>query len=215
MYKSTPNNEAQANSNVLKECSASDLNKPSESAINNMKDCNGNINSPNLNNSINDNEERIKQLTNVKHSLYSLLFPARAETNTGNTESKGLPRPDEQTQSNNKPISQNEENINKTSLKRKSPVGDSNVVVGKRSRNYSSIDGDSLKHVILCDDTNVLCRRKTKLASISASKKQQRRVPSKQHITSKLLKLSLKTATSSKPVVVSQPESFINLEVLV
>lgn len=214
MYNSTPNNEVQTNSNVLKECSASDLNKPSESTINNKKDCNDNINSTNLNNNINDNEERIKQLTNVKHSLYSLLFPARTETNTGNTESKELPRPDEQTQSNSKPISQNE-NINKTSLKRKCPVGDSNVVVSKRSRNYSSIDGDSLKHVILCDDTNVLCRRKTKLASISASKKQQRRVPSKQHITSKLLKLSLKTATSSKPVVVSKSDSFIKLEVLV
>ena len=53
---------------------------------------------------------------------------------------------------------------------------------------------------------------------MSNNNKKQRRVPSKQHITSKLLKLTLKTATKPvvlEPLKVSQPESFINLEVLV
>lgn len=210
----TNNIEAQTNNNVLKECSASDLNKPSESPRPDE------VKPVPINNDIN-NEERIKQLTNVKHSLYSLLFPVKTETGTSSTTTTGITEDSQQKsttqniqQSNIKPNSQNE-NINKTSSqKRKCSVGDTHVVLSKRPRNYSSVEGDSLKHVILCDDTNVLCRQKTKPANGMSASKKQRRVPSKQHITSKLLKLSLKTATS-KPVVVSQPESFMNLEVLV
>ncbi len=161
----------------------------------------------------NSNEERIKQLNNVKNSLYSLLFPVKADTTDGLIKSNAVESKTTQPESNNKLISQNE-NFNKS--KRKCSVGE--VVetgITKRQRNYCSID--SLDHVILCDDTNVLCRRKAKL-NMNNNNKKQRRVPSKQHITSKLLKLSLKTATKPvvlEPLKVSQPESFINLEVLV
>ncbi len=162
----------------------------------------------------NSNEERIKQLNNVKNSLYSLLFPVKADTTDGLIKSNAVESDIKKQQSKTTQLISQNENFNKS--KRKCSVGE--VVetgITKRQRNYCSID--SLDHVILCDDTNVLCRRKAKL-NMSNNNKKQRRVPSKQHITSKLLKLSLKTATKPvvlEPLKVSQPESFINLEVLV
>lgn len=222
------------NDKVLKECSASDLNKPSEKKIETIKKKSESLtNNINEEQSNNEQERRIKQLNDVKYSLYSLLFPQSAVIDkNSNDDTSPLDSTIETNQTQdlkNKHISQIENvakrklsHINVEEMEEDDNVNNkynvqnqSNHKRSRRTNNkiYSSIDSNNNHVNILSDDTNVI----VKSNNINNNKKQR----SKQHISTKLLKLSLKTATKSKTIVTQpakynlEPESFINLEVLV
>ncbi len=176
---------------VLQERSASNLNRPAEkdSALENSS-------------SSTEQNKRIKQLNDVKHSLYSLLFP-QAESVVGSSASAGEQG---RVEGGNNANSQNE-NVSK----RRSMMSDESISQSaKRARLnkiYCSIDSNN-NQVILDDDASGLVK-----ANNRKSLKKQRARP---HISTKLLKLSLKTATKESEKFALESESFNrNLEVLV
>lgn len=180
---------------VLKERSSSNLNTPTPSGTS----------LPEEDTKL-EQSKRIKQLNDVKHSLYSLLFPQATTPQTTTTVDKHqlplkLQLQPPKKESDNKLISQNE-NVSKrkgvcstTSTTKRARVDKEEV--------YCSIDSNN-NQVILVDETNVVkemneaCSTGTGTSNNTTTNKCARKQRNRPHISTKLLKLSLKTATTKK-----------------
>ncbi len=179
---------------VLQERSPSNLNKPNDETCMSDESSNNNI----------EQNKRIKQLNDVKHSLYSLLFPQADNVvcstssidDTKQTKFEGL----------KKSNSQNE-NVSK---RKSSSSNDHQCSSHKRARLnkiYCSIDSNNNQVILGEEDSNLI-----KVSNRKSLKKER----AKPHISTKLLKLSLKTATKNAEKFNLESDSFnMNLEVLV
>lgn len=174
------------NDNVLKECSASDLNKPSEKKSEKNEQ----------QHSCPEQDDRIKKLHDVKHSLYSLLFSQTTSTPA-------------------------ESNENVSKRKHNEIDGATNKNTANKRRNKTAKVDDN-NNQIVNDEKNVIHSRLPLPDNNNKTSSSKHHSQSKQHISTKLLKMSLKKATEpevftsqSNKIFTNEPESFINLEVLV